>query len=188
MAAVSFLIVEVMRNGRLKEEKTKKEEQVAETENAQKQLERFEEEVKKLEAKAKYIENRIFKDNKMPVKLIKELTVLGNEAGFGKIEFIYKSKKEKDADKMKGVGEQAIQAQARLPANQQRDSALVEPLFITMSFEGDYISLISFLKKVFELDTLAVVKNIKVNRVKKLLPRQEISVEFSAYAFVNQPE
>ena len=69
--------------------------------------------------------------------------------------------------------------------NSLENAVSVEPLYINVGFECEFDPLISFLKNVFELEMLAAIDSIKVERVDSLLPRQKCELTLVTYTFMS---
>ena len=175
LVAAAFLTKAIIDNKSLQVEKAEKEEKIMEAKRAQRRLGEFQQEIERVKEETARLEARIFKDKKMPTRLITELSRLGNQMGLRKIEFVYKTDKDEEPSPIEAIAVQAIGSQ----------SSVVEPLLIEMNCEGQFVPLLSFLKNLLDLEILVSVEGLQIKRQKSILPRQKISVQLVTYAFID---
>jgi hypothetical protein len=121
---------------------------------------RFQDEVAALNA-------RIPQDEFVPLKLIKALSILANQEKLRKIEIVYDDKPR----------------QAASSQETRADSARIASLYITMNFEAEFGSVLSFLKRAGEIGRLITIESINVVRADDVSPRQRIKLVLVTYTF-----
>lgn len=117
--------------------------------------------VREVEEKEKFFSQKVSYNEKEPLELIKQLTLLAQEQGLESIEFTIQKRQQQEANI------------SRLP--------------FAMNMEGEFRQLVLFLEAVSNLDRLVSVDGIEIERKEKILPRQKVSLQLIAYTFLSSP-
>jgi len=187
----SLLIFNFRVNVNLKRELKEKTEKVKKTEEAEKELERLEKEIITLQEEATHIEERIPQNEEVPLELMKKLTVLGELAGFRNLKIEYLTEKTLSAEtaafsyagNTSSVDYSSTQTQNVSSSRTQSNTINVKERYIKMNFECEFPEMVSFLKEILELERLLTIESVEVKRDKRILPRQKVIINLTAYTF-----
>lgn len=130
---------------------------IQQREGEQSNIDRF---IREVEEKERFFSRKVSQNEKEPLGLIRQLTLLAQEDGLKSIEFsLQKSQREGNI--------------YRLP-------------FI-MNMEGEFRQLLLFLEAISSLERLVSVDGIKIERKEEILPRQEITLQLVTYTLLSSP-
>lgn len=172
-------------NSRLAQELAVKKSEHKEAKSASKRLKAFQKELQNLEQKEKIIGLRVPTTNeKQPFSLIRTLTAIASETGLTDFSFTMKepgdsATQTSDDALTQGAsqsGSVGIQASLSLPPGPK-------PIRLQMNFAATYQQLLKFLDRLMNLERIVSAQEIKIERDKKELPRQKISLQLVAYVF-----
>ena len=168
MAALIFF--EVRRGDSLRQEVAAVTKRIDDAEKARPKLAILAKDIDDLEVDLSKINLKIPDNEKVPLELIKRLTVLANKSRLKKIEFSY-------GDNASSGALQKTTA----------EGLRVDTSIINLSCEAEYPRLMAFLKQVSEMDRILYVDEIKISRVKETNPRQRIAIKLLGYTFITNP-
>lgn len=163
-----FFVLEIVKNRALKSQANEMTQKLKMVKNSQKEYNKLKNEIDQLEQGIASVNKRIPQNERIPFRLIKGLTLLANQEGLRNFDFSYNNEYVTNPAKFSDSGQ---------------DLAVV-PIFVVMNCEGSFKRLISFLRRVVELDRVVSVTNIEVDRDEKILPRQRIKIELITYTFL----
>ena len=168
-------------NSRLAQELAVKKGEHKEAKSASRRLRALQKQLQDLEQKEKTIGLRVPTNEKHPFSLIRTLTSIAGEIGLKGPSFAMKDSATQTSDgtltQDAGQPEAAgIQASANLPPGPK-------PIRIEMNFTATYQQLLKFLDRLMNLERIAAAEEIKIERDKKTLPRQKISLQLVTYVF-----
>lgn len=207
LLSVLLFIFEFRETFRLKKEIAEKTARIREVEEAREEIDNLQKDIIGLKLESARIEKRIPYNEEQPLKLIRELTLLGSEAGLRNLEFFSGEERregllpESPGSTMGGEDSGGTTSQSDVredsdttssqqvdqtsqPALSSESSLQVKPLSIKMTFECEFPRLISFLKEISELERLVSIEQIKIERSEKILPRQKVTLKLVAYTFL----
>lgn len=171
-------------NSRLTQELAVKNSEHRGARSASKRLKGLQKQFLALEQKEKTMGLRVPVDEKYPFSLIRTLTSIAGEIGLKNPSFAVKrapdSPVQTSDDKLTqeaGLSEAAgILASSSLPPGPR-------PVRIEMDFTATYRQLLKFLDRLANLERIVAAEEIKIERDKKTLPRQRISLQLVTYLF-----
>jgi Tfp pilus assembly protein PilO len=131
---------------------------VQQREQMQSNIDKF---IQELEEKKRFFFQKVSTDEKEPLELIKQLTLLAQEHGLKSIEF-------------------AVQ-------KRQSEEGNIYRLPFIMNMEGEFRQLLLFLEAISNLEKLVTIDGIKIERKEEILPRQEITLRLATYTLLSPP-
>lgn len=202
LGIVLFFSWQLKNNIDLKKELAKKTELLKETETASRHIKELEVQSKDLKQKAEALYKRMSVDEKTPFSLIKVLINIGGEIGLRKITFSVKEESMDENDKLSLTSEVPGHESAlskggpmQEPAQSVGTPTLAvsgvaqigpKPLYLEMNFEGTFLQLLDFLKKLNNLERIVAVSAIEIKRSEEVLPYQKISLQLITYTFLQK--
>lgn len=187
-AAISLIVILFLSflwgskiNSRLTEELAVKKGEHKEAKSASKRLKAFQKQLQALEQKEKTIGLRVPTNEKHPFILIRTLTSIAGEIGLKGPSFAMNDSAAQTSDDAltQEAGQQeaaGIQVSASPPPGPK-------PIRLEMSFTATYQQLLEFLDRLMNLERIVAAEEIKIERDKKTLPRQKISLQLVTYVF-----
>lgn len=171
-------------NSRLTQELAVKKGEHKEAKSASKRLKALQEQLQALEQKEKTVGLRVPTNEKHPFGLIRTLTSIAGEIGLKDLSFTMKgpadsSTQTSDDTLTQEAGQQeaaGIQVSTGLPPGPK-------PIRLEMHFTAAYQQLLKFLDRLMDLERIIAAEEIKIERDKKTLPRQKISLQLVTYVF-----
>jgi len=204
----SFLsILQFKENLSLKKQLNYTQQKLDEAKKIKKEWENFQKELAEYNNKQKLIEKKVPKNEKVPLKLMKKIALLGLKHKLKDMEFKYE---EEDKVSFEGTS-QGVESSFEDKKNfslsqtgsqnvfgsefsQQTTTSQKEISIKSLSFQiyckGDFFNLISFLKDILKLERITLIKSIKIKRKEEILPYQSITMDLVTYTFtdLNQNE
>lgn len=159
-------------NSRLAQELAVKKGEHKEAKSASKRLKALQKQLLAMQQKEKTIGLRVPTNEKHPFSLIRTLTAITAEIGLKDPSFAMKE----PADSSGQPEAAGIQAPANLPLGPK-------PIRLEMNFTATYQRLLKFLDRLMNLERIVAAEEIKIERDKKTLPRQKISIRLVTYVF-----
>lgn len=157
-------------NSRLTQELAVKKGEQKEAKSASKRLKALQKQFQALEQKEKTVGLRVPANEKHPFSLIRTLTSIAGEIGLKGPSFDTLTE---DAGQQEAAG---IQVSTSLPPGPK-------PIKLEMNFTATHQQLLKFLDRLMNLERIAAVEEIKIERDKKILPRQKVSLQLVTYTF-----
>ncbi|MFH1339343.1 MAG: type 4a pilus biogenesis protein PilO [Candidatus Omnitrophota bacterium] len=114
-----------------------------------------------LEEKERFFSQKVSRQEKEPLELIRQLTLLAQQHGLKSIEFAIQKRQKEEGDIY------------RLP--------------FVMNLEGEFRQLVLFLEAISNLEMPVSVDGINIERKEEILPRQKISLQLAAYTLLSSP-
>jgi len=175
----------------LRKELKAKIEKVKKTEEAEKELAKLEKEIIALQEESLHIEKRIPQNEEVPLKLIKKLSAIGEIRGFRNLKIEYLEEKPLSAETTafsyggdtSTTNYSSGQGQTVSSSGVQSNTLSVKKRYIKMKFECEFPAVVSFLKEALQLERLVTIENIEMKRDPKILPRQRVIINLTAYTF-----
>jgi Tfp pilus assembly protein PilO len=178
----------------LQQELNKKQEEFKEAASASKRLKKLQRQMQELEEQEKTINNKVPRNEKNPLGLVRTLTNIAADIGLRNAVFtIQESKKLEQevmslAQQQEGLNEDTSSPPKVLPAFSQGQSASPPPagpsaLKLEMSFAGTYAQVLNFLKRAAAIERVVAVEAITMERKRETLPYQQISLRLITYTF-----
>ena len=189
---VGLFLFQLKKNMAVREEYNTKNGEFKDAKAASKRLEGLERQTSELKEKEDTLEKRVPINEKHPFELMKQFIKLGGEAGLREITF--NIAEESSGDTSGGAsGAPPPQGGGKFGKPQGAPKVFkpvsevdLNPIDISLSFEGTYTQTLSFIKKIAALERLVTVKDIQIERKNDKLPYQEITMNLVAYTFIKQ--
>lgn len=187
---------EIVRSGRIKQEISDNTQKLNEAKGAEKVIAKLEADIAVLKAETAMVDKRVPHQQKVPLDLIKELTLLASKYSVKKLEFKYI--KNENATPAPGAAPVQI---SRNPLDDMGDdgggnnqpvpqpaavpNSLVglAPLNVEMRFDCAYGKLVALVKDIMALQRIVYVEEVTIERVDKIVPFQRIKLKLVAYTF-----
>lgn len=191
-SSLSLSILEFRKNLHLKRNLAKKQAELKTARHAYDHLEDLKRELHQQEKREEEL-NRILPENeKEPIELIKRITSNLSQFRLRNVEFsLEKEEGPMTMEYQEGAfsteemaGTPHPQAGTTISASLQEE---VQPLSFKMSFECEFLDLISFLDWLLNQERLVSIEDMSIKREDKILPRQKITLQLSAYTYSTNP-
>ncbi len=194
----SLFIFELNKYFRFKKEKIEKTEKVQAARAAEKEWEKLQTKIIEMDLKASQIKKRIPYDEKKPLELIKQISLLGARFKIKNLEFIYKGGKKGQASSSSSTTSDLSSANnANSGFSSPGTENISSPAFsgaaaeikmhvIEVNFESEFMPLTSFLKEILTLDRLISIEKIKIQRQEPIRSHQKVNMDIITYTFSSQ--
>jgi len=172
---VSFFLWQFKANSLLNKELTQKRVKLQEIQAARQNLKDLEMQTKDLKERKEELFRRTPLNEEKPLSLMKTLIKMGNSMGFKEITL-----------DLREDTEEAEAIKAALKGEARKGSVIksaVKPIYLEMNFEAFFPQLPIFLEKLMKLERVVSVEGIKIERDKKALPYQKVSLDLVTYTF-----
>ena len=154
------------------------EKKISQARKMEKNLSKLKKEIAKLQKEMVKMERVIPINEIKPLGLIKDLALIAKEENLENVE-IYCQDKPKSSP---------FDVENSLKKKSSKDNLKVVSLGVTLTFEGEYRNLLSFVKKIFHLERAVLIDGVWIERDKNILPRQKIKLELITYTFLKESE
>lgn len=188
------LFVFEMRKGMfLRNELIEKRATVKDAVQAATKLEKLQKDMDDLQRENERIDERIPQNEKEPLTLIKQLTLLSNSQRVKNLKVAYsETKKISSSTSTPQVVYQDGQDSSSLPQATQPTTSVqdvsfkIKKQYIQMDFECQFPQLLGLLREIYKLPRLVSVDSVQIKRDEKILPRQKVTVNLISYTFISQ--
>ncbi|MBU4479105.1 MAG: hypothetical protein KKH34_08510 [Candidatus Omnitrophica bacterium] len=186
VGCIGFLLFLINENTKMLEQKNLLNAKIQEARNAQREIDKVQAEVNRLDMETTEIEKMVPVHDEQPLSLIKQMTLLANQLQLKNAEFTYRGNFPDTvgaALENRGLeGEEG--GLPVMAASAAQDGLAVQRLIVQMRFEGNFKQADDFFKKLFTLGRLVSVERIRMERDEKIMPRQKITLIIIAYSFL----
>jgi Tfp pilus assembly protein PilO len=172
-----------MNNVKLQAQRGEKEDQLQNLKKSKRVSETMQEELVQLKLEAAKIEKKIPRGDEMSFGVIKEIYAVGEKIGLRNLTFTLNDEVIAGAGAMPAVKPKRNKNNNNPAPAVNASSVAIKITPLTISFECQFVRLISFLEKIYQMDRVVTVVDVKAQRIIDILPYQKVTLNILSYNF-----
>ncbi|MFH1768629.1 MAG: hypothetical protein ABH858_05680 [Candidatus Omnitrophota bacterium] len=185
-----LLIIELRRNYQVNIKKNTVTQEWQEIQRNQKESQKLRDEAGGLGAKLAGIQKRVPYNSDDPLELLKDTVLLGGKYGVKNLEIVYEKIQNGSAfsndetirkDFLPFTRSMETRA-ARIPLD--NSPVKIKTMAVRIDFDCEFTHLVGYLKEIMSFERVISIKKLEIKRLKEIIPRQKVLLEFNTYTFV----